>query len=113
MICGLLGLVACNQQDWQTRAVSRAEAQMRVEVDDASATFSGVQVTGNSRTGQTCGFVSAKVAGTAPERTTRFIVYIDGTAGPFVEANMGSHSITQERFDFAWQHDCLGEGYKS
>jgi hypothetical protein len=110
LICSCLALSACDGQDWRARAIADAEARMRTEVNDPSARFAQVQVTGNSRTGQTCGFVDAR-SGSGRERTGRFIVYIDGTAGPFVEADMGSRSMSAERFDFAWRNDCLKEGY--
>jgi len=81
---------------------------MRAEVNDPSAQFSNIQVTGDQTTGQICGQVKAAGAWRA-----RFIVYIDGTAGPFVESSRGMHAVSQQRFDFAWQNDCLKEGYKS
>lgn len=93
--------------------MSNAEEKMRAELKAPTARFSGVQVTGNSTTGQTCGYVTVKTGYAALDKTARFIVYIDGTAGPFVESNMGTHSVSQQRFDFAWQYDCLKEGYQS
>jgi hypothetical protein len=106
-----LGAVACSQQDWRAQAIADAEQKVRDDVGDQSAQFSRVQVTGDSSTGQTCGFVTAKPGGNASAQTTRFIVYIDNTAGPYVESNIGTHPVAN--FENAWQGDCLSEGYKS
>jgi hypothetical protein len=111
LLSGLAGLAGCNPGDWRQDAVEKAEAKMRTELSDPSAIFSRVEVTGNSRTGQTCGYVEAEAGPSVNERG-RFIVYIDG-AGPFVEHDMGRKAMSQDRFDFAWQYDCIKEGYHS
>ncbi|TPK57746.1 hypothetical protein FJ546_25815 [Mesorhizobium sp. B2-4-19] len=104
-------LSACTGSgDWRAGAISAAEGKMRDLISDASATFSHVQLTGDSSTGQTCGVITAKVGAFTKE--ARFIVYIDNTAGPFVEPGMGQ-SMSRADFDWAWQNDCLNEGYKS
>lgn len=113
LIFACVGLAACNGQDWRTQAAASAEDKVRAEVNDSAARFSRVQVTGNSTTGQTCGYVTVKAGYAGLDNTARFIVYIDGTAGPFVESSRGMHAVSQQRFDFAWQNDCLKEGYKS
>lgn len=110
-LAGCVFLSACDTGDWRQDAINAAEAKMRTEVSDSSAAFSGVQVTGDNRTGQTCGYVEAE-NGPLAGATGRFIVYIDGT-GPFVEHHMGRKPIAQDRFDFAWRYDCLKEGYRS
>ena len=46
-----------------------------------------VQVTGDEHTGQICGKVISTNA-----RPAHFVVYIDGTAGPFIEGVVGRHS---------------------
>jgi hypothetical protein len=112
LIGGCLSLAACNGQDWRAQAITNAEEKVQIEVNYPAAEFSRVQVTGNSTTGQTCGYVTVKTGYAQLKRTARFIVYIDGTAGPFVEADLGAHPVSQQRFDFAWQYDCLKEGYK-
>lgn len=112
LIGGCLSLVACNGQDWRAQAITNAEEKVQIEVNYPAAEFSRVQVTGNGTTGQTCGYVTVKTGYAQLKRTARFIVYIDGTAGPFVEADLGAHPVSQQRFDFAWQYDCLKEGYK-
>ena len=105
-------LFACGRSgDWRAGAIADSENQIRSDVGDTAAKFSDVQVTGNDSTGQTCGFVSARLS-TGGDQSGRFIVYIDGTAGPYVENNMGSHAMSHEQFEFAWENDCLREGYK-
>ncbi|HEY1837991.1 MAG: hypothetical protein WBQ17_15005 [Rhizomicrobium sp.] len=106
-------LAACSQQDWRAQAIANAEQNIKDDVGDPSAQFSRVQVTGDDSTGQTCGFVTAKSSGNAPAQATRFIVYIDNTAGPYVESGIGTHPLTSSDFENAWQSDCLREGYKS
>ena len=112
LLCSCAGLAACNGQDWRAQAIADAEDKVRSEMGDPSAQFSKFQVTGDSSTGQTCGVVLAKTGG-GREDFARFIVYIDGTAGPYIDKGMGAHPIAQEKFDFAWQNDCLNEGYNS
>jgi hypothetical protein len=99
--------------DWRAQAVADAEEQVRVDVNDPDAKFSDMQVTGNSSTGQTCGRVSAKL-NTGGDQSGRFIAYIDGAGGasPYVENSMGTRPMTHEQFEFAWQNDCIQEGYK-
>ncbi|MER9843531.1 hypothetical protein NKJ59_20090 [Mesorhizobium australicum] len=98
-------LSACSGSgDWRADAIAGAEGKMRGLISDASATF------GDSSTGQTCGVITAKVGAFTKE--ARFIVYIDNTAGPFVEPGMGQ-SMSRADFDWAWRNDCLNEGYKS
>jgi hypothetical protein len=111
LLIGFVGIAGCNDGDWRQNAINAAEAKMRTELSDPSAAFSRVQITGDSSTGQTCGYVEAKT-GPSADKTGRFIVYVDG-AGPFVEHHMGLKAMTQERFDFAWEYDCVKEGYKS
>jgi hypothetical protein len=113
--CGCLALFACGKDDpdWRAKAVADAENQIRAKLGDPAAQFANVGVTGDRHTGQTCGFVTAKPAASADGGTGRFIVYIDKTAGPFIEYSVGISTVSQEQFDFAWQHDCLDQGYKS
>lgn len=101
-------LSACSKADWKSEAIADAEDQIRTQLDTPSTQFSRVQLTGNSSTGQTCGFVTSKAAPDSPEATTRFIVYIDGTAGPYIESKMDAQA-----FETAWQNDCRREGYDS
>jgi hypothetical protein len=112
-LAGCASLYACGPSgDWRAQAIADAEQQIRSDVNDPNATFSDVQVTGDDSTGQTCGRVSAKLK-TGGDQDGRFIVYIDGSVSPYVENSMGTHPMTHEAFEFAWQNDCLKEGYKS
>lgn len=113
LILVLILLGGCQRVDWRAQAIAKAEAQIRVEVSDPKARFSHVQLTGDSATGQTCGVVTARAGPEAPEKSGRFIVYIDATAGPFIEAGMGNSFLSQEDFDRAWQGDCVREGYRA
>jgi len=110
LLCGLIGFAGCTAKDWRAEAIANAQDTIRAQVNDPAAEFSHLQITGDSSSGQTCGFVTAKV-GTL-KKGARFIVYIDG-AGPFVEAGMGRTLMSKADFDWAWQNDCLKEGYKS
>ena len=107
LLCALLGLAACNSGDWRPGEIAKAEEKMRDEVGDQSAEFLHVQITGDESTGQICGEVKAK-----PGTRARFIVYIDGTDGPFVEHEMGRLHVAADRFNLAWRYDCVREGYK-
>lgn len=99
-------LGACGPQDWRARRVGWAEGVIRGEVRDFGATFSHVQVTGDQKTGQVCGYVKPKSG-----LPVRFVVYIDGTSDPYVEGGEGKVVMEQDRFNFAWNYDCVGEGY--
>ena len=112
LLAASIGLTACGARDWRAAAIADAEEKVRSEIGDSAAQFSRLQVTGDSSTGQTCGVVIAKT-GAGLEQFARFIVYIDGTAGPYLDKSMGTHPISQEKFDFAWENDCLKEGYKA
>ncbi|HEX7886987.1 MAG TPA: hypothetical protein VF474_13505 [Phenylobacterium sp.] len=106
LLCGLLAMTACEAPDWRAQQIARAVEKIRSEVGEPSAQFSKLQLTGDQNTGQTCGVVQE--AHNAP---ARFIVYIDGTAGPYIEGGGGAEYLNQDRFDFVWQNDCVAEGY--
>ena len=110
LLLGTLLSACTGSGDWRTDAIVSAEGKMRGLITDPAATFSHVQFTGDSSTGQTCGVIIAKIGIYAKE--ARFIVYIDNTAGPYVEPGMGP-SISQADFDWAWKNDCVNEGYKA
>ena len=84
---------------------------MRADVSDPQARFLRVQMTGDDRTGQACGVVALGSPTSATGRSARFIVYIDGSAGPFVDNELGKTALDQSFFDAAWQADCIREGY--
>jgi hypothetical protein len=109
-ICGSLAVAACGPAgqsgDWRVQQTAAAEDKIRADVGDPDAQFTKVQVTGDDKTGQICGVVQP-----AHNASKRFIVYIDATAGPYVEAGGGHVAIAQDAFDSAWQNDCVAEGY--
>jgi len=107
--CGSL-VAACQPAaapvDWRAQQTAGAEAKIRADVGDPQALFTKVQVTGDDKTGQICGEVQP-----AHNEARRFVVYIDGTAGPWVEQGAGHVPVSQDRFEEAWRNDCLNEGY--
>jgi hypothetical protein len=107
-----LGLAACGM-DWRAQQMRVAEEKIRAEVNDPAAQFRQVQLTGDQATGQTCGFVIPRKSSGVSGEPARFIVYIDGSAGPWVEKSEGRAVISQQRFDMAWQWDCVNEGWKA
>src|SRR5437763_12832414 len=103
LVCGSVVVAACQPQsppDWRSQQIAAAEVKIRADVGDPAAQFARVQVTGDDKTGQICGEVRPGHNG-----SRRFIVYIDATAGPYVEQGAGSVSIGQDAFDSAWQND--------
>ncbi|HEY2178476.1 MAG TPA: hypothetical protein VGH15_07830 [Caulobacteraceae bacterium] len=116
LIGAAVGLASCARPqagDWRADTITAAESQIKAEVDDPAAQFSRVQVTGDDKTGQTCGYVSIGAGSGGSGKVERFIVYIDQTAGPFVEENIGKHPLEGQGFAQAWQGDCVSEGYAS
>ena len=117
-IGGLLALAACDgsggkdASDWRAKAIADAEAQIRSRLNDPAARFVRVQLTGDQASGQTCGHVTARPPAGAGGGTGRFIVYIDKSAGPFIEYTVGISTIAQPQFEFQWEHDCVDEGYR-
>jgi hypothetical protein len=106
-----MAVSACGQQDWRAQTIAQAEAKMRQETTDPAAQFARVQVTGDDKTGQTCGYVSARFATDGLNHTARFIVYIDNSAGPYVDGALGRQALSSEDFEQAWRSDCIKEGY--
>lgn len=104
---GLLVLASCGPQDWRAEQTRAAEDKIRADVGSPGAKFVQVQVTGDNRTGQICGLVEL-----ANGQRERFVVYIDGTAGPYVENGAGREYVSAETFEAAWTNDCLNEGYQ-
>jgi len=102
-----LALTGCDDAEWRGRATAAAEQNIDAMLADPAATFSRVQVTGDGQTGQTCGYVS-----TASRPTARFIAYIDGSAGPYLEGGLGKPAMDEQDFEAAWQADCVREGYR-
>jgi hypothetical protein len=114
-----LGLTACGgasggasggDGDWRSQTIERAETQMRAAVSDPTAQFWRVQVTGDDQSGQTCGFITKKNSPDGPGGTERFIVYIDQSAGPYIEGTLGKQVMSEEAFSRAWENDCISDG---
>ena len=82
-----------------------AEARVRDGLGDLGAQFDSEQLTGDDKTGQTCGRLR-----TTQGQSVRFIVYLD-VAEPYLEGGLGRKALTKDQFDYAWTNDCLGEGY--
>ena len=110
---GLLLLASCNAPDWRAKAAQDGEQKVRDDLGDPSLEFSAVQVVGDSRTGQVCGKVLGKTVYGSVGEPVRFIVYIDGSAGPWIEGQHGRDTVSDSRFDFAWQNDCINEGWRA
>ena len=109
---GLLLLAACRGgSDWRAEALASGEEKIRQDLGDPLLKFSEVQVVGDASTGQVCGRVFGKTVSNSIGAPARFIVYIDGTAGPWIEGQQGHRTVTDQRFDFAWKADCVGEGW--
>jgi hypothetical protein len=104
-----LGCAACQKGDWRQAAIANAEQAIRAESGDPQATFSAVEVTGDASTGQVCGRVTARNETMLTGSPARFIFYIDGNGGPWVEGDPGPHKAPH--FDFNWNADCIKEGY--
>lgn len=86
--------------------------KMRDYLEDPDLRFFAAQVVGDSSSGQICGRVFGKSVSNGTGAPARFIVYIDGTAGPWIEDQIGQHKISDDRFEFAWANDCVGEGWR-
>jgi hypothetical protein len=112
LVLATIVLAACRSGDWKQAAAADGMEQIRADIGDASARFSDVQVVGDSRTGQICGKVLAHDVSTGFGTPARFVVYIDHTSGPWIEGQHGRETVTDSRFDFAWQHDCVDEGWR-
>lgn len=108
-------LAACGNvpEDWRIKAVENGKQAIISELGNTGLRFSEVQVVGDDKTGQICGKVSGPGISTNTGAAARFVVYIDGTAGPWIESDLNRAGITVERFYFAWDNDCVKEGWHS
>lgn len=96
---------ACAPHDARTALISQAEARIRARLNDPRAAFTAVRFTGDPARGQTCGFVKP-ARGTA----VRFIVHADPSAGLSMEDAEGRDPVSEDRFEQAWQYDCMNPG---
>ena len=107
----LAGLAAC-QGNWRAKAVDDAEAIVRKEVGVPTLQFARVQVTGDSRTGQTCGHFQRPNALGGTDGV-RFIVFIDGGGGqnPFIDEPSARFPRNKSLFGLNWNDQCVKLGY--
>jgi len=111
LILPLIGLAGCNG-DWRARAVSDAETLVRQQFNDPSLKFAHVQVTGDSSSGQTCGYYERSSPGGGVD-TTRFIVFIDGSGGenPYIDDPSAPYPRDKSDFALNWRTQCVDLGY--
>lgn len=110
-ILSFIGLAGCGG-DWRTKAVDDAEALVRQQLNNPSLQFAHVQVTGDSQTGQTCGYY--KEPNTfGGNKGIRFIFFIDGAGGQNPYINDFSAPYPENKDDFAlnWRTQCVDLGY--
>jgi hypothetical protein len=105
-------LAGCDS-DWRGRAIGQAEDLVRDQLKDPALTFSRVQFTGDSRSGQTCGYALVRPPG-GGEVPTRFIAFIDGAGGqnPFIDSPSAPYPANKDDFAPNWRTQCLDLGYK-
>jgi len=114
MLILLIGASGCHHEDWQTQAINNAKELVREQLKGPTVQFSRVQFTGDSRSGQTCGYLERKTAdGGAVD--TRFIVFIDGGGGqnPFIDDPSAPYPINKDDFALNWQTQCVELGYSA
>lgn len=111
-LCPVLALISCEAPDWRAAAAERALDSVRRDVGDPAVRFFAVQVVGDDRTGQICGRLMGEGLSTRRGTPARFIVYIDNSAGPWIENQIGHDIVSDARFDFAWENDCVKEGWR-
>lgn len=111
---GAISLTACGSAgtpDWRTAAFENAHRAIREEAGDPNAAFSAEQITGDEFSGQVCGRVTAHNDSLLSGTPARFVWFIDGNGGPWVEGGHGPHAISSDYFDRVWDASCKGEGY--
>jgi len=109
----LIGLGGCSGGDWRARAMNNAETLVRQQFSDPSLKFVHVQFTGDSNTGQTCGYFE-RPDPRGGVSDTRFIVFIDGGGGenPFIDAMSAPYPRNKSDFALNWRTQCLDLGYR-
>lgn len=110
-ILPLIVLAGCNG-DWRAKAMSDAEILVRQQLDNPSIKFAHVQVTGDSSTGQTCGYYEKSDPGGGID-TIRFIAFIDGAGGenPYIDDPSAPYPTNKSDFALNWRTQCLDLGY--
>ena len=102
-------LVACGsaaQADWRAQALENAHQSIRIEAGDPNATFVEEKITGEEIGGQVCGHVVAKNDSLLSGSPARYLWFIDGNGGPWVEGGHGPHAIPSDQFDWNWKLCC-------
>jgi hypothetical protein len=106
-----MGLAGCGG-DWRAQALDDAKTLVRRQLNDPSLQFARVQVTGDSQSGQTCGYFEKPNAygGTT---STRFIFFIDGAGGqnPYIDDPSAPYPENKADFEVNWRSQCLDLGY--
>jgi hypothetical protein len=107
----LLGLAGCGP-DWRAKAATDAEALMRQQLKDPSLQFAHIMVTGDSDSGQTCGYYerSNQLGGMDG---VRFIAFIDGAGGqnPYIDDPSAPYPENKGDFELNWRTQCVDLGY--
>ncbi len=113
LLPSLIALAGCGS-DWRAKAMNDAEALMRQQLDNPKLQFAHVQVTGDSSTGQTCGYYETPNAFGSTDGT-RFIVFIDGAGGqnPYIDDPSAPFPRNKDDFELNWKTQCLDLGYHS
>jgi hypothetical protein len=104
----LTGCVA----DWRAAAQEQAKDVLWRATNDRSLQFSRVQVTGDQKSGQTCGYYE-RTNEFGGKDTARFIVFIDGADGqnPYSDSPSAPYPENKSDFDLSWRTQCLDLGY--
>ena len=114
LIFALMSLSSCGSPtptvDWRAAATQAATDAIGSDLGNIDPKYFDVRFVGDDKSGQTCGKVMGKGV-SVMGLPARFIVYIDKTAGPYVEGQRGLHTVDDERFDYLWQMDCVNEGW--
>ena len=110
-ILSLIGLVGCSG-DWRAKAMNDAETLVRQQLNEPSLKFAHVQVTGDSSTGQACGYYE-RLDPRGGIDDTRFIVFIDGAGGqnPYIDDPSAPYPRNKSDFALNWRTQCLDLGY--
>lgn len=112
LLCTAAMLTSCDKPDWRVKAVENGKQAIRASLDTSNLRFFDVQAVGDERSGQICGKLLADGLAARSGLPARFIVYLDGSTGPWIENQYGRHKVSDERFDLAWQNDCVNEGWR-
>lgn len=112
-LLSLIALAGCGG-DWKAKAVDDAEALVRQQVGDPRLRFAHVQVTGDSRSGQACGYYQRPnvLGGTDG---VRFIYFVDGADGqnPYIDDPSAPYPKNKDAFELNWREQCVNLGYKA